>query len=332
MKKTVVLYYRLPDALLERLRSVCNVRYFPGGVSPDVRPEFDAALQEAEGLIGTGVPKLEINEELLSRAPKLKVFATISVGYDNCDVSALTRHRVLLTHTPGVLTDTTADTIFAVLLATARRVVELGTMVKQRQWTRGIGGDLFGVNVHHKVMGILGMGRIGTAVAQRARGFDMPVIYADLNRNIDAEQRFGAQRMDLDDVLRQADYVCITLQLTKETTGLINEERLALMKPSAILVNGARGPIIDENALADALRNGVIRAAGLDVFSQEPLPLDSPLIDLPNAVLFPHMGSATHETRYAMMECAVENLIGALHGTLRKNIVNTELLMEGSEQ
>ena len=164
------------------------------------------------------------------------------------------------------------------------------------------------------------------SVAQRAHGFDMPVVYADLNQNANVEQRFGARRMAIDDVLRQADFVCITLQLTAETTGLINRERLALMKPDAILVNGARGPIIDENALAEALRNGVIRAAGLDVFSKEPLQLDSPLIDLPNAVLFPHMGSATHETRYAMMECAVENLIGVLNGTLRENIVNRELL------
>lgn len=326
MKKHIVLYYTLPDALLERLRGAFTVSYFPGGVTPEVRPEFEAALQTAEGLIGTGVPKLEIGEGILAKAPLLKAVSAISVGYDNCDVPALTQRGVLLTHTPGVLTDTTADTIFALLLATARRIVELGSMVKDGKWVQGITSDQFGVNVHHKTIGILGMGRIGAALAKRAFGFDMPIIYADLNRNEPVENAFGAKHMETEDVLRQADFVCITLQLTKETTKLINRERLALMKPSAILINGARGPIIDEEALIEALCAKTILAAGLDVFNKEPLPVDSPFLNLPNVVLLPHIGSATKETRYAMMECAVENLIAALDGSLRENCVNRELL------
>ena len=326
MKQNVILYYRLPDPLLERLSAVFTVRYFPGGVTPDVAREFDAALATAEGLIGTGVPKLEIGETILSKAPHLKAVSAISVGYDNCDVPALTKRGVLLTHTPDVLTDTTADTIFTLLLTTARRVVELGSMVKSGQWTKGITEDQFGVNAHHKTMGILGMGRIGAAVAKRAHGFDMDIMYSDLRAKPEVDAAYGAKHMAMDEVLRQADFVIITLQLNEETRGLINRERLGLMKPEAILVNGARGPIVDEAALAESLRQGSIRAAGLDVFDREPLPLDSPLLSLPNVVLTPHIGSATKETRYAMMECAVENLIGALGGSLRENIVNKELL------
>ena len=326
MKKNVVLYYKLPDNLLARLHDEFTLHYFPTGVTEQVKPEFEKALAIAEGLIGTGVPKLSINEELVSKAPNLKVVSAISVGYDNCEVPALTRRNILLTHLPGVLTDTTADTIFAMLLAAARRIPELSNHVQNKEWTSGIKEDRFGVNVHHKTIGILGMGRIGAAVAKRAFGFDMPVLYADLYANTEVETLYGAQKMSVEEVMAQADFVCITLQLTKETTKLINRERLALMKPTAILINGARGPIIDEEALAEALRANVIRAAALDVFVTEPLPLDSPLLGLPNALLLPHMGSATKETRYSMMERAVDNLIGALRGTLKTNIVNTELL------
>ena len=326
MKKSVVLYYKLPDNLLERLRSEFTLHYFPTGVTEAVRPEFEKALATAQGLIGTGVPKLTINEELVAKAPVLEAVSAISVGYDNCDVPALTRRKIMLTNLPGVLTDTTADTIFAMLLAAARRVPELSNFVQNREWTGGIREDRFGLNVHHKVIGILGMGRIGAAVAKRAFGFDMPIVYADIHANTDAESRYGACKMSVEDVMRQADFVCITLQLTKETTKIINKERLGLMKSTAILINGARGPIIDEDALAEALRNNVIRAAALDVFVTEPLPFDSPLLGLPNALLLPHMGSATTETRYTMMERAVENLIGALKGTLTANIVNREVL------
>lgn len=309
MKKNIVLYKKIPAEQQLRLEEQFNVSYFDG-INDANRDAVKLALKNADGMIGASVP---VREELLNCTEQLRAISTISVGVDQFDVDDLTQRGIRLMHTPSVLTDTTADTIFTLILATARRAVELSMMVRAGKWKKSIGEEFYGVNVHHKTIGILGMGRIGSAVAKRANaGFDMKVLYVNEFQNKDVEEKYQAKRCELDELLQQSDFVVITLPLTKETEKLINKEKLNLMKPSAILVNGARGKIVDQKALIEALQNKTIRAAGLDVFEVEPLPIDSPLMNINNVVLTPHIGSATFETRYDMVVTAVDNIITAL--------------------
>lgn len=315
MKPEIILYGPIPEDLRARLSSHFTVNEFQG-----LPPINDPTLAKAEGLIGAGG---QIDQAFLSHLPRLRAVSTVSVGYDNIDVATLNQKNALLMHTPTVLTDTVADTVMTLMLMTARRALESAERVKAGEWRRSIDRDWFGVDVHHKTIGILGMGRIGMAVAQRAHlGFNMPVRYHARHRHPDAEQRFNAQYDSLETLLAESDFLCITLPLTPQTRHLINRERLAKMKPGAILINIGRGPVVDEIALIDALRNGQLLGAGLDVFETEPLPADSPLLTLPNVVALPHIGSATHETRYAMAACAVDNLIAALTGDVKENCVN----------
>ncbi|MNV20110.1 Glyoxylate/hydroxypyruvate reductase B [compost metagenome] len=268
---------------------------------------------------------LKLDAELLDLAPNLEAIASVSVGVDNYDINYLTERRILLSNTPDVLTETTADTGFALILATARRVVELANMIREGKWTRNIGPAHFGSDVHGKTLGIIGMGRIGEALAQRGHfGFGMPVIYHSHSPKPAVEQRFNAQYRSLTELLQQADFICLTLPLTAETEGLIGAEEFALMRPESIFINISRGKVVDEAALIEALRTGQIRAAGLDVFEREPLNLDSPLLQMDNVVATPHIGSATHETREAMARCAVDNLLTALAGERPANLVNTQ--------
>jgi gluconate 2-dehydrogenase len=319
MKPNVVLYRKIPDDLFALLKQQCQVTFFDG-VNADNRAAFIQALAEAEGVIGTGV---KFTDELMALAPKLKAASTISVGYDDFDVAKLSELGVALMHTPGVLTETTADTIFTLVLCAARRITELATKVKNGEWQSSIGPDWYGSNVHGKTIGILGMGRIGYAVAKRAHfGFDMNVIYYNRSTKPEAEQQLNARRCSLDDVLAEADFVCNVLPLMPETRHIINRDTLAKMKPSAFFINGGRGASVDEAALVEALKSGVIKGAGLDVFEKEPLPVNSELLTLPNVVALPHIGSATHETRYEMSKLAVENLLAALNGDRSKNCVN----------
>lgn len=323
MKPSIVLYKKLPAALRERLEHHFTVHAF-NGLNPDNADEFKQALQQAEGIIGSGG---KVDEAFLQQAPKLRAASTVSVGYDNFDVDALNARNIVLMHTPTVLTETVADTIMSLVLATARRVVEVAERVKAGEWQGSIGPDWFGVDVHHKTLGVLGMGRIGLALAQRAHfGFGMPILYNARRPHQEAEQRFGARHCDLDTLLAESDFVCITLPLTEQTFHLIGRDQLAKMKQSGILINAGRGPVVDEQALIEALQNGTIHAAGLDVFEKEPLPVSSPLLKMPNVVALPHIGSATHETRYGMAECAVDNLIAALTGTVTENCVNPQVL------
>jgi len=266
---------------------------------------------------------VKLDAELLDLAPKLKAVSSVSVGVDNYDIEYLSRRGILLTNTPDVLTETTADTGFALIMATARRVVELANMVRDGQWKQNIGPQHFGSDVHGKTLGIIGMGRIGEAVAQRGHfGFGMPVIYHSHSPKPAVEARFDARYRSLEDLLREADFVCLTVPLTAETEGLIGAEQFAQMRPETIFINIARGKVVDEQALIAALQNGQIRAAGLDVFEQEPVNPDSPLLQMDNVVATPHMGSATHETREAMARCAVDNLLAALAGERPKDLVN----------
>lgn len=322
MKKRIVVYKTLPPPLLTRLQQQFEVRCF-NGVNDGNRTEFEHALADAHGLIGASV---KMDGALLQHAKQLEIISTISVGYDTFDVDDLTRRGILLANTPGVLTETTADTIFALILASSRRVVELAEFVKAGQWQRSIGEPQFGLDVHHKTLGLIGLGRIGQALARRARlGFNMNIIYHNRHAVPEAEAAYQARRVGLEELLQTADFVCVVLPLTAETEQLIGEREFALMRPQTIFINGSRGRIVDEAALIRALQNRSIHAAGLDVFEHEPLPADSPLLRLPNVVALPHIGSATHETRFAMAQMAVDNLVAGLNGQRPQALVNPEL-------
>jgi phosphogluconate 2-dehydrogenase len=319
MKKQVVLYKKLSPLLMARLHEHADVTLIDN-LNPEGIAQLRDALPRAQGLLGAS---LKLDAQLLDLAPHLEAIASVSVGVDNYDIDYLTERRILLSNTPDVLTETTADTGFALILATARRVVELANMVRAGQWQRNIGPVHFGTDVHGKTLGIIGMGRIGEALAQRGHfGFGMPVIYHSHSPKPAVEQRFNAQYRSLTELLQQADFICLTLPLTAETESLIGAKEFALMRPESIFINISRGKVVDETALIEALRTGQIRAAGLDVFEREPLQTDSPLLTLNNVVATPHMGSATHETREAMARCAVDNLLMALAGERPKNLVN----------
>jgi phosphogluconate 2-dehydrogenase len=319
MKKQVVLYKKLSPSLMARLHEQTEVTLIES-LDAEGLAKLRDALPRAQGLLGAS---LKLDAGLLDLAPNLEAIASVSVGVDNYDIDYLTERRILLSNTPDVLTETTADTGFALILATARRVVELANMVRDGQWTRNIGPAHFGSDVHGKTLGIIGMGRIGEALAQRGHfGFGMPVIYHSHSPKPAVEQRFNARYCSLDELLQQADFVCLTLPLTAETEGLIGARQFALMGPQTIFINISRGKVVDEAALIRALSERQIRAAGLDVFEREPLSHDSPLLQLHNLVATPHMGSATHETREAMARCAVDNLLVALAGQRPVNLVN----------
>ena len=320
MTTHVVLYKKLSAPLMQRLQARAEVTLIDDPKSSDGLARLRDALPHADALLGASV---KLDAELLDLAPKLKAVSSVSVGVDNYDIDYLTRRGILLTNTPDVLTETTADTGFALIMATARRVVELANMVRDGQWKQNIGPQHFGSDVHGKTLGIIGMGRIGEALARRGHfGFGMPVIYHSHSPKPAVEARFDARYRSLDELLREADFVCLTVPLTAETEGLIGAEQFALMRPETIFINIARGKVVDEQALIAALQNGQIRAAGLDVFEQEPVSPDSPLLKMDNVVATPHMGSATHETREAMARCAVENLLAALAGDRPKDLVN----------
>lgn len=310
-KKSVLVFRELPPDQLARISAEHDV-ILANPRKPEQKAAFEAALQHAHGLIGSSYA---ITPELLARAPLLEVISTVSVGVDNYPVAALRDRGILLCHTPGVLTETTADTVFALVMATSRRIVELANHVREGRWDRNIGEDLFGWDVHGKTLGILGFGRIGQAVARRAAlGFGMPVLYHS-RRPVDVPELVGrATHASLDDLLARSDIVAATLPLTDETRDLLGAREFGLMKPGAIFVNGGRGGTVQEDALLQALDSGHLRAAGLDVFRTEPLPKDSPLMRHPSVTALPHIGSATHETRYAMARLATTSLLQALAG------------------
>lgn len=322
MRKRLVVQGRLSDVQLAELSGLFEVDVLPKKTSLEA-PENRALLAEIHGIIGSG---LAITTQLLDAAPKLEVIATISVGYDNIPVDELTKRGIMLCNTPDVLTETTADTGFTLVMTTARRVVELAEWVKAGQWQASIGPALFGSDVHNKTLGMVGFGRIGQAVARRgALGFGMKVLYSNASPKPALEKELGAERRELNELLAEADFVCVTVPLTAETERLIGAQEFAQMKPSGIFINIARGKVVDENALIQALENSVIQGAGLDVFEQEPLPTSSPLLKLPNVVALPHIGSATHETRDAMAQRAVDNIRLALHGERPISLVNEDL-------
>src|SRR5699024_8375605 len=246
-------------------------------INPKTDPDFLHHLKNTDGIMGL---ELQVDKELLDHAPQLKVVSNVSVGYNNLDVEELTKRGILATNTPGVLDDTVADTIFGILMATARRIPELDLYVKSGNWKNAVAGpEYYGTDVHHKTLGIIGMGRIGQAIAKRGHfGFDMDILYHNRSRKPEAEEKYHATYCSLDELLHHSDFVCLMTPLTPETEGMIGKREFELMKKSAIFINGSRGKTIVEKELIEALQDGDIAAAGLDVFEQEPVQPDNPLL------------------------------------------------------
>jgi len=300
----------LPGDALHRLEKLCRLDVWPGPGAPPA-DALRSRARDCDGLLCLLTDR--VDRELLEACPRLRVVSSCSVGVDHVDLSAATARGIPVGHTPGVLTETTADLAFALLLAAARRVAEADRFVREGHWTPDRSWEpslLLGRDLHGATLGIVGLGAIGRAMARRASGFGMRVLgWSRSERRVE-----GVERIELDSLLGAADFVSLHVALAPETRGLVDAERLARCRPGAVLVNTSRGEVVDEAALAAALAEGHLAAAGLDVFEREPLPPDSPLRRLPNVVLTPHVGSASIATRGRMAELAVENLLAGLAG------------------
>ncbi len=322
MNPQVLVTRRIPQPGLDLLAGQCDVDLWDS----DLPIPRDALLQrigDKDGLLCLLTDR--IDDELLDAASNLKVVSQMAVGVDNIDVPACTRRGIPVGNTPGVLTETTADFTWALLMAAARRVVEGADYVRDGRWKTWSPTALLGPDVHGATLGIVGLGRIGQAVARRARGFDMRILYHSRRCKPDAEQATGASYVDLDTLLAQSDFVSLHVSLTPQTYHLIDAAALHKMKPTAILINAARGGVVDHDALVEALRNGVIAGAALDVTEPEPLPADHPLVHLPNCIVVPHIASASVATRSKMATMAAENLLAGLSGEALPNCVNPEV-------
>lgn len=322
MKKKIIVYERLEKPVLESLQKKYDVKFFKN-IDTRTNEEFLEHLKEAEGIIGLA---LEVNKGLLDNAPELKIVSNVSVGYNNLDIDEISKRNIMATNTPDVLTDTVADTVFGILLAAARRIPELDNLVKSKQWVEALGADYYGVDVHHKTIGVIGMGRIGQAIAQRAKfGFDMNVLYHSRTRKQDIEEKFDATYCSLDELLSKSDFPVLITPLTPETKGLISKREFQLMKNSAIFINASRGKTVVEKDLIEALQTGEIAAAGLDVFEQEPVEPNNPLLGMKNVVTLPHVGSSTYETELKMSELAAKNLEAGLNGEKPPTLINPKI-------
>lgn len=322
MKPKIYVTYPIVKEVEEYLAKHCEIRKWEG----ERRIPADVLLKEVkdiEGLFTSGSAIEKIDEHLLAHAPHLKVVSNVSVGYNNFDVEAMKTRNVIGTNTPNILDETVADLAFGLILATARRIVELDRFIKAGQWTNETAySDTYGKDVHGATLGIVGMGRIGEAIARRAKfGFEMDILYHNRSRKVEAEEKYNAQYRELPDLLQEADFVLIMTPLTKETYHLIGAEEFKLMKKSAVFINVSRGQTVDEDALIQALKQGEIYGAGLDVFEQEPTDPNNALLTFPNVVTVPHIGSATAKTEGKMAMCAAENLVAVLTGKEPKNPV-----------
>jgi glyoxylate reductase len=315
----------LPAGSLEPLERIGADIEVWSSDEPIPRSELLRRVRGVDGLLSMLTER--IDDELLDAAgPSLRVVGNYAVGYDNVDVPACTGHSVLAANTPNMLHETTADLAFGLLLATARRIVEAVAFVKEGQWRYWGPNILLGAEVHHRTIGIVGMGQIGWEMAKRALGFDMRVLYYSRTRRTDLEARAPIEFVDFETLLRQSDFVSVNVALTAETRDMFSTWQFQLMQPSAILINSARGPIVDQHALYVACRDGVIAGAGIDVTDPEPIPLDDPLLTLPNVVVLPHIASATALTRLKMGQLAAENIAAVLAGREPPTPINPEVL------
>ena len=293
----------------------------------ELPPPYEVLLEkvkDVDGLLSLLSDRVDIT--LMDAAPKLKVISNLAVGYDNIDITEATKRGIQVGNTPGVLTETTADIAFALLMATARRVVEADRHVRKGQWKTWGPMILLGQDIHHATLGIIGLGRIGIEVAKRARGFNMNVLYHDVVRNEETERRLGVEYVsELNELLSTADFISVHVPLLPGTHHLIGASEFALMKPTAVFINTSRGQVVDQKALYEALRSGKIFAAGIDVTEVEPISTDDPLLTLENVVITPHIASASVHTRKNMAMMAAENLLAGLRGEVLPNCVNPEV-------
>jgi len=320
-KPTVFVTRIIPEKALQMVREHGAATVWEGELPPS-RDDLLRAVAGADGLLCLLTDP--VDADVIDAAPRLRVISQMAVGYDNIDLPAATRRRIPVGHTPGVLTDTTADFAFALLMAAARRISEAERFARAGRWKTWGPTLLMGQDVYGATLGIVGMGRIGQAVARRARGFEMRVLYADPSEP-EAARELGAVRVDLDDLLAQADFVSLHVPLTAATERLIDARALARMKPTAILVNTARGPVVDRAALYDALVSGQIAYAALDVTDPEPIAPDDPLLSLDNCLIVPHVASSSVATRTRMAVMAAENLIAGLKGDRLPHCANPQV-------
>jgi glyoxylate reductase len=303
--------------------------HFDTEVWPEYAPPLKNTIIEKAKNVDALVSLLsdKIDAEVFDKTPKLRIVSQLAVGFDNINIPEATKRGIYVTNTPEVLTDTTADFAWALLMALARRVVEADKYVRTGQWkVAWHPAMLTGRDIHEATIGIVGAGRIGYAMAKRAKGFNMNILFYDVIPRPEMEKELNAKKTDLDALLKESDFVSIHVPLMKETHHLINAERLRLMKKTAYLINNSRGPVVDEKALYDALKQGKIAGAGLDVFEQEPTPLDNPLLKLDNVVVAPHISSASLETRSKMSEMVADNLVSFFEGRKPPNLVNPDVM------
>ena len=313
----------IPEAGLRRVLEATEAEVWPGPLPPP-REVLLEKVRDVEGLLSMLTEP--IDAELMDAAPRLKVISNYAVGFNNIDVAAATKRGIAVGNTPGVLTDATADMAFCLLIAAARRLLEAYQDIHAGKWRTWEPMGWIGQDLAGKTLGVVGMGRIGTALAKRCHGgWSMRVLYYDVRANEEAERLLGAERVDFDTLLRESDFISIHTVLTDETQGMFDREAFRKMKPTAVLVNTARGPIVRTDDLVEALQNGEIFAAGLDVTDPEPLPPEHPLLSLPNAVVAPHIASATVSSRNAMAEIAAENLLLGLANQPLRAWVNPEV-------
>lgn len=312
MKPKVVVSWIPPDGeALRRIAAVAEPLVWDGNSRMD-EIAFRREVSTAAGVYSMLTDR--IDAELVASSPYLKVVSNMAVGVDNIDLAACAAAGIAVGHTPDVLTDTTADTAFMLMLASSRRMLEGIDEVRQGRWGTWVGDAMLGSDVSGTTIGIIGMGRIGAAIARRAAGFSMDILYSSRSPKPDVEASTGAERVALSELLSRSDHVVVAVPLSEETHHLIGRAEFTTMKDSANLVNIARGPIVDTDALVEALRSGTIRCAGVDVTDPEPLPADHPLLALPNCTVVPHIGSATLRTRNAMAGLAADNLIAGILG------------------
>jgi len=318
----VLITHTLPEGWLDLLEGRCRTIIGPVDATR-LAPELEEHLQEAEGLYS--LLTIPVNKALLERAPRLRVVSNMAVGVDNIDLAACTRRGIPVGNTPGVLTEGTADLAMALLLAAARRLPEASRDAREGRWRTWSPTGWLGADLNGSTLGVIGMGKIGSAVARRASAFGVRVVYSDPDPHPETEESSGAERLPLEELLRQSDFVSLHVPLTDETRGLIDQEALRRMKPSAILINTSRGPVVKTEDLLQALQKGWIAAAAVDVTDPEPLPPEHPLYNQANCLISPHIGSATQNTRRRMAERACENLLAGLEGRRLPFCANPEV-------